>query len=60
MSEADIKIAAYTDAMAICRARAVTYGPIPAMACVAIERDLEDRIKEILEREMHKAVVEAL
>ncbi len=49
MSEADIKIAAYHDAIEICRMVESTYGPMPGAACRSIVAKLQDRIEEIAE-----------
>lgn len=51
MTEADIKIAAYTDAIEICKMVRASYGPMPGAACDSIAAKLQDRIEEILERE---------
>lgn len=49
MSEADIKIAAYQDALAICEEYAASYGDLPKAACRAIIAALKERIREVAE-----------
>lgn len=51
MTEADIKIAAYQDAIEICKTEEANWGPMPAGACRSIAAKLQDRIEEIVERE---------
>lgn len=58
MTEADIKIAVYADAIDICKMVRQTYGPMPGAACDSIIAKLQDRIEEILEREGRRVYVE--
>ncbi len=57
MTEADIKIAAYTDAMDICDAQAKRYGDLPGVACKTIKAALQDRIREIVHLQIHDLAV---
>ena len=60
MTEADIKIAAYTDAMAICDEQRARYGDLPKIGCDSVKDAIRDRIKEILERQIHDLAVAEL
>ena len=57
MTEADIKIAAYQDAIMICQATMDRYGELPKVACRHIAALLQDRIEEIADREIHAMAV---
>jgi hypothetical protein len=48
LTSADIKVAAYQEAIDICHAEGLRYGDMPRAAIIAIVHKLEQRIKEAI------------
>jgi hypothetical protein len=55
VTEVDIKLAAYRDALAICEETAASYGDMPRVGIRAIIAALRDRIRELTEDETEVA-----
>lgn len=60
MTQADLTIAVYQDAIHICEAVAQTYGPMPQVACRTIVSELQERINGVIDAECHRKTVEAM
>lgn len=60
MSEADIKIAVYQDCIDICKMESQRYGDLPKAGIASVQAKIQDRIEEVMDRECHRKVVEAM
>jgi hypothetical protein len=60
VNHADIQIATYQDAIHIIEDAKSHLGPMPQWTCDFLVQELEERIKDVIDREVHRKVVEAM
>jgi hypothetical protein len=60
VTQSEVAIATYQDAITLVESIAKTYGPLPQTACRSIVRELRERIDATLDRECHRKAAEAL
>ena len=60
MNHADIQIAAYQDAIHLIQEAAGHLGPMPKWTCQFLVQELEERIKDVIDREVHRKVLEGM
>jgi hypothetical protein len=60
MTHADIQIATYQDAIHLIQAASDHLGPMPQWTCRFLVQEIEDRIKDVIDAECHRKVVESM